>query len=371
MKIVFATRHPYLPQIAGGAQSSMHELALELAARNHSVSVLAGLTGKGWLGLRGRLRLKFGRARAVPDRAVGYDVYRAWHPETAVAELAARMKPDVAFVQSGFPVTMANAFLECGIPAAVYLRNVEADQFGGPPSDLRNCTLIANSEFTAGWHAEQYGLQSSVVYPLVRSERYRTESARTHVVFINPHPLKGRDIAIEVARACPDIPFLFVEAWTLAGVERAELTRRIEGIGNVTLVPSTSDMRQIYGRARLVLVPSQWEEAYGRVATEAQLSAIPVIASRIGGLPEAVGGGGILLASDAPVEEWADAVRSVWFDESLSASLGAEARRHSTRPELDPKLQIARIEAILEAAANIPAGNLERPLRQASDRGGA
>ena len=269
MKILFATKRPYLPQMTGGAQSSMHELALELGARRHSVCVLAGLTGEGWLGIRNRFRLKLGNRRAVIDRAFGYDVHRAWFPETAVAEVTATVKPDVVVVHSGAPVTMANAFLECKVPTVVYLRDVEIEQFGGDPSELRGCALIANSQFTATWFNERYGLQASVVYPLFRPERYRTESDRTHVVFINPHPFKGSDIAIAVAKACPDIPFLFVESWTLGPTDRQALMQKIDPLDNVTMIPRTNDMRQVYGKARLVLAPSKWEEAYGRVATEA------------------------------------------------------------------------------------------------------
>jgi glycosyltransferase involved in cell wall biosynthesis len=84
---------------------------------------------------------------------------------------------------------------------------------------------------------------------------------------------------------------------------------RSELPANVTLHPPTRDMRPLYARARLLLAPSQWEEAWGRVATEAQVSGIPVLASNRGGLPEAVGNGGILLPADAPGNEWA---RGTW-----------------------------------------------------------
>ena len=38
----------------------------------------------------------------------------------------------------------------------------------------------------------------------------------------------------------------------------------------------------------LVIVPSQWKEAYGRVANEAFELGIPTLVSNTGGLPEAV-----------------------------------------------------------------------------------
>jgi len=48
-------------------------------------------------------------------------------------------------------------------------------------------------------------------------------------------------------------------------------------------------MRAAYGRSRLLLAPSRWVESWGRVASEAQISGLPVIATKSGGLPEAVG----------------------------------------------------------------------------------
>ena len=329
----------------------MNELALELGTRGHVVSVIAGLTGNGWLGIRGRLLLKMRAGAAVRDRSVGYDVYRAWFPEEAVAEVTARFAPDVAVVHSGAPVIMSNALRSCRVPTVGYLRNVEVDRSDGDPSQLRDLALISNSQFTADWYAARYALRSEVVHPLFQAERYRTKSAQTHVVFINPHPLKGRDTAIAIAQACPEIPFLFVEAWTLGMADREALARQIDQLHNVTLLPRTNDMRQIYRRARVVLVPSQWEEAFGRVVAEAQFSGIPAITSAIGGLPEAVGTGGILVPADAPIETWIDSVRSVWFDDELRERLATAARAHASRPGLDRDHQLDRIVAILENSA--------------------
>jgi glycosyltransferase involved in cell wall biosynthesis len=58
--------------------------------------------------------------------------------------------------------------------------------------------------------------------------------------------------------------------------------------GNVFYYPWENDILNIYKRAKLVIVPSQWNEAYGRVAKESIILNIPVIVSDIGGLKEAV-----------------------------------------------------------------------------------
>lgn len=47
------------------------------------------------------------------------------------------------------------------------------------------------------------------------------------------------------------------------------------------------DMEPIYDEMAVLIVPSLWQEAWGLVATEAQIRGIPVIAANIGGLAEA------------------------------------------------------------------------------------
>jgi len=360
LRILLATAHPHIPQIAGGAQSSTHELACELAARGHDVALLAGLTGEGWLGLRGRVLLKLTGAAAARDDTLGYPTYRAWFAWDAVDYVKSAFAPNVAFAQSGLPVRIARAFEAAGVPTAVYFRNVETDDLGGDPRDLKAARFIANSQFTAATYKVRYGVDSALVYPLVQPEKYRTETDRSHVVFINPHPLKGLDVALGVAAACPEIPFLFVEAWTARGDDRAALISRLAALPNVALLPRTRDMRTIYSRARVVLAPSRWEEAFGRIAAEAHVSGIPVIAALRGGLPEAVGEGGLLIDPSAPLGAWVEALRRVWNDSATYADLSAKALTHATRPALNRDTQIATLIAELQRTIDACEPALER-----------
>lgn len=48
-----------------------------------------------------------------------------------------------------------------------------------------------------------------------------------------------------------------------------------------------TDMEPVFDNISVLIVPSLWQEAWGLIATEAQLRGIPVIASNVGGLPEA------------------------------------------------------------------------------------
>jgi glycosyltransferase involved in cell wall biosynthesis len=87
------------------------------------------------------------------------------------------------------------------------------------------------------------------------------------------------------------------------------------------------DVMAAWKHARLGIVPSLWPEPFGLVAVEAMCSGIPVIASRIGGLPEIVVDGvtGILVTPGNTAELRAALLR---LDRSrdLSCTMGSAGR---------------------------------------------
>jgi glycosyltransferase involved in cell wall biosynthesis len=109
-------------------------------------------------------------------------------------------------------------------------------------------------------------------------------------------------------------------------------------------------MREIYGQAKIILAPSRLDEAWGRIASEAHYSGIPVVASNRGGLPEAVGPGGILLDPDGPFEDWVGAVQKLWHDEAYYGRLSAAALAYSQRPQISPDVQISTLSQVAERA---------------------
>lgn len=350
LRVLFATGHPHLPQIAGGLQSSTSETMRGLIARGHDARLLCGLTGDGPLGLRHRVTLKLGRRMVAEDHAADIPAYRAWNPcdSSVIYDVLTDFRPDVVVAQGGDAADLIQGFDAHDIPGAIYFRNVEFDDLiPRLPRLSPDTAYISNSGFTRRRARQVLGVDSTVIYPLIDADRYRVESLGRRVVFINPHPSKGVQIALDVARRCPDIPFLFVEAWTLAGPDHDRMRAEVRALPNVDYQPRTADMAAIFRQARLILVPSQWEEAFGRVVAEAQVSGIPAVASDIGGLPEALGDGGILLAADAPAALWAATVRAIWDDPAEHARLAQAALAHAMRPAMNPAHQFDRLETVL------------------------
>lgn len=352
MKILFATCQPFLPQMFGGLQSSAHELALALKAEGHEVGLLTALMPDGYLGKRGRLINKLlGKNKAACDHLLGYPAWRAWFPAGSLAWVASRFRPDVVVVLARQPVRVAQAAQRVGLPVLMVLQDVEFGDHGGDFATLGKVPCVANSAFTASRYRSAFGVEPVIIQPLINGhEKYATETTRENVTLINPHPFKGVNVAIELARQCPDIPFVFVETWPLSPEDRATLNARLSQVPNVKLLPSTNDMKQIYGKCKILLAPSQWEEAYGRVASEAQFSGIPVLASDRGGLPEAVGPGGVVLNPDGAIDHWVNALRKLWTDTDYYNQLSIAARQYASRPELQWSHQARMWQAILETA---------------------
>ena len=351
MKVLFAGGNGYLPEFHGGVQSSTHHLVEQLQQEGHEAAVLAALFGDGIFGMTARLKLKLLRQAAVVDRFPGYPVVRAWFPWQAVPFAVDRLKPDVAVVQCHKSVPLGKALEASGVPIVVYLRNVEFHELAGDLSELKSARYIANSDFTARAYKARFGIESTVIPPSIDPDRYRTASSKEYVTFINPYSEKGFEKAVAIAERCTDIPFLFVESWKLDGERKVEVERVVSRLKNVVLEGRTDDMKSVYGRTRILLAPSKWEEAWGRVASEAHCSGIPVLGSRRGGLPEAIGEGGVILDYDAPVAEWVAALKRLWTDETFYETLSAAARRYSERPEMKPRQQFATFLAVLRVAA--------------------
>ena len=364
IRVLFAMRHTYLPQRAGGSHSATHDLCVALMLRGIEPAVLAALSPRGVLGFRSRIIRKLLRRQFPVDRVMGYPVYRGWQPVDGVREVAKHFGPSVIIVQPGYPVPLVKAFLQLGLPTVFYAHDTMFEKWGGPPPDHPQLLYLANSRFTASRLNETFGLEALVFPPFVRPDAYRTATTRDRVVFVCPHPGKGAELAFRLAESRPDLPFDFVESWDMREALRDSYQARARAAGNIRWKARVSDMRKVYGEAKLVLVPSVHEEAWGRLATEAHVSGIPVLASNRGGLPEAVGPGGVLVDHDAPFSDWEQALARMWDDSSEYHRLSEAALQYSARKEMDPDYVIRRLLTVLtkhinacQSVSGTPAGD--------------
>jgi len=354
MKILFITAEKHVPLVYGGMQTGTDQLCHSLMERGHKVAVLSGFKHGGLFSLMASLQKKILRRKYSRDYGLGYPVWRSWLPWEIIAEAADKEKPDLIVVMAIEAVRMALEAKKTRIPIVMQLQDVFFGLHGGDFKELGNIPCIANSNFTAEKHRAAFGVQPEVIYPFMIPEKYKTNTTRENVTFINPHPKKGRDIALKIARLCPKIPFAFIKSWPLSAEDERYLTAKLSHLPNVTLLPPQKDMRSVYEKCKILLAPSICEEAYGRVATEAQMSGIPVIASTLGGLPEAVGPGGVLIDANAPIEKWVESINKLWTEKKFYSELSEAALAYAQRPEMSLNYQIDAYEKALLKAVGAP-----------------
>jgi glycosyltransferase involved in cell wall biosynthesis len=160
-------------------------------------------------------------------------------------------------------------------------------------------------------------------------------------------PRKGHDVLIEALAAVADRP------WTLVcvgatdhdpdhtdGLRQAIARHGLDGRITFTGPRTGTALDAVWAAADLAVLASR-AETYGMVVTEALARGVPVLATAVGGVPEALGTApdgslpGVLVPTEDP-HALAGALRDWLDDRGLRARLAASARaRRATLPGWD------------------------------------
>jgi glycosyltransferase involved in cell wall biosynthesis len=130
---------------------------------------------------------------------------------------------------------------------------------------------------------------------------------------------KGVDILLAAANRMPDIPFKIAGDGPALPELKTRAPRNVEFLGRLGF----SDLLAFYRKSLALVVPSLWFEPFGLVVVDAMALGVPVIASRIGGLPYLVDEGitGALF-QPGDSEDLIKQVRRLWESPQLCECLG-------------------------------------------------
>jgi glycosyltransferase involved in cell wall biosynthesis len=178
--------------------------------------------------------------------------------------------------------------------------------------------FVRHKYLDAGFPAERMRVKSNFAWPADRRQ-----GAGDHFLFLGRlSPEKGVGTLLE-AWSRTNARLLVVGEGPEADRLKDGATANVEFVGSVP----TDQVAGFLRAARALLVPSLWYEAQPRVILEAYAAGVPVIASRIGGLPDLVADEiSGLSVTPADVVAWADAVERLLDDEE-SLRLGQGAHR--------------------------------------------
>ncbi len=135
----------------------------------------------------------------------------------------------------------------------------------------------------------------------------------------------------EILQVFPDVVFTIVGEGNYKQ-ELINIINRLKISKNVRFIPwqSSSELEKYYQKANIVIMPSLWLESFGKVGVEAMSTGTPVIASRVGGIPEwLVDGETGFLVEPRNAKQIAEKVIKLFTDEKLILSMGVKARKRA------------------------------------------
>jgi glycosyltransferase involved in cell wall biosynthesis len=324
LRILLAHNSHYYPSFGGGDKSN--RLLMEaLAARGHAVRVVARVEHFGAEAHAALVRELTARG-AVPqarDKASvefqlnGVEVRILTRDPNLRAYFTAQMRafePEMVVASTDDP---AHLMLEIALrsPRArvVYLvRATVALPFGpdtGLPSEFQTEALrqadgvVAVSEYVARYTRQWGGVEAihvpiSLLDPGGHPDLGRFDNR--FVTLVNPCAVKGISIFLELAKRFPHVEFAAVPTW---GTTAADFTA-LRKLPNVSVLRPVDDIDDLLRQTRVMLAPSLWAEARSRMILEAMSRGIPVMASDVGGLAEAMLGMNYLLPVNPVARYW-------------------------------------------------------------------
>lgn len=245
--------------------------------------------------------------------------------------IASAEKPDIVLASLADAVAAFRVGRRYGLPRVLLVHGYE---FAPPTTEERRQWLIPDghrdlpraeigfvldaadhiftcSQYMRGFLRERTGRDSEVFFSSWDEAEVLVDAAAREqaecITAICGFRHKGIEIFLELARRFPD------ERFMLVGQPGSDLATgfitEAAACPNVEL-PGRMQSRDFLARSKLVLVPSQLPEPFGRIAVEAMANDVPVLASRSGGLHEIVGDGPMGVDGFDDIDAWEDCLRA-------------------------------------------------------------
>lgn len=316
MKLLLANYRKPFPLYPSGADLSNQVLVKQLKQRGHDVRTLF-TTGP----FEFDRLLKELAGTGIDGRIENDELHYNWD------SVPLRVVKEAAFF------TEYNAILKAFVPDIVLMHNpyfdTDVSQFFQDENQRYVCfirsenvfemldsvkdkfsALFTVCEYMKTETKKRWGKEANVVYSAPEPEFCVSEKSKRDpqfITMINPMPAKGAAVLEWLIQRMPDRQFQVVQGW----VDPRYHDYHFYKYPNVRYVPNTTDMRPIYAKSRLVIVPSLVKDSLPRVLFEAAYNNVPAIASNVCGVKEAIMDSAIALDEFTVLENWQQAIESL------------------------------------------------------------
>ena len=147
---------------------------------------------------------------------------------------------------------------------------------------LKKTEVLCTSKIIIKKFKEDSGIEA-IFFPNIFSPEEviskNPNSNKQYITLVNHHPIKGIQVFNEVAKRMPERKFLVVETWP-------DVPEYIPPTPNIVFSKFIDDVKKLYSKTKIILMPSLYDEGPSRLMIEGMLNHIPVIAHNIGSLAE-------------------------------------------------------------------------------------
>lgn len=187
----------------------------------------------------------------------------------------------------------------------------------------------------------------------VRGEFGLPPNSKLIGVFAKVTPIKGQDLLLEalpqVLRLHPDVHVLFVGSMEGDFARRTQQrAQELEIHRQVIFTGLRADVARLMQAVDVVTLPSR-SETFGLAVLEAMALGKPVVATRVGGLPELVRDGETGILVDFTAASLAHALKELLTSAELRNRLGQTARTFACQ-FYTPERMVRHIEAVYARA---------------------
>jgi glycosyltransferase involved in cell wall biosynthesis len=230
------------------------------------------------------------------------------------------------------------------IPIVTHFHMVNHDQ---TPATRMTRAIAAVSQYVAE-HSDLMGVPVHVIHNAVDLARFEAGKDIRAELGLPPDSvvvtfageirrIKGIETFLAAAGQVggPDIRFLIVGGCRASsGIDDAyteeQLRQLIGADGRITYAGYRSDMPNIYQSSDVIVMASRCEEAFGLVTLEAAAAGKPVVATRVGGIPEVVVDGQTgFLAEPGDAASLAERIQQLVDSPPLRTAMGERARERA------------------------------------------
>ena len=162
-------------------------------------------------------------------------------------------------------------------------------------------------------------------------------------------PEKDIPTLLEAARKLPQVPFKVAGSLARMPELPKQAPTNVEFVGQL----DRPALKKFYGQMRVYVFTTRWYEGLPTVLLEAMMAGLPIVCTRIGGLPDLVHDGETgLLAPLGDPAELASRIQTLWETEDLAKKLG-EAGRVRVLREYHPEVIYARHMQVYEKISDL------------------